>query len=225
MRNFRKNISEQINKLNGKYGLLIKIYLIISIIVFSVLIIAVIVNFSYNLYLQYNEPVFFATIKNIETLDYVLKFLKEENIKFTILSNGSLIVENKNAKKMRSLILFNENLLFANLNPWKIYDNYWYWINITDFERNVNIQQARQNIIIDHIKTIDGINDAWITIAWSTENNPNASVSLIIEPKLDSDFNDNQLQFEIILEYLVNSIEGLQAENIVITNQEGYLIL
>jgi len=216
-----KNLTEQIKKLDGIYGLIIKIFLIVSLIYFSVLFISFIVRISYNTFFQQNVIFRDTPVRDVAVLDKILLRLNEENIKVTVTPRGVLLVENKIIARRARAILVREDLAPYNIEPWQIFDRpRW---NITDFERNVNLQRARELMIRDHIKTIDGIHDVNLQIAWSAGSNP-STVSLIIISIQGSDIIKNQQKLKGIEKYLINSIEGLLKENIVILDHEGYVI-
>ena len=218
-----KNIIDETKKLDTKYGLIIKIYLILSIVVFSILILVFIANIIYENIFNNNVPIFNAYIRDVTVLNKIVTRLNEENIKYIVTPNGLLLVDNKKIAARTRWMLTNENLIPANYDHWIIYEKY--SRNITDFERNVFLMRAREIMIKEHIKTIEGIHDVGLTIVWTTEDNSNASVSLILIPEQLNGITKIQQKIEGIQEYLINSIEGLLIENIVIVDQEGYLIM
>jgi len=104
------SLIEQIKKLNGKGGMIIKIYLIISLIFIFVSVIVLTVNTT-NYYLSkndvYNEPinVLNVPIKDELILNNIKRKLNQENILFWMTSNGIIKVENsKTARKVISII-------------------------------------------------------------------------------------------------------------------------
>jgi flagellar M-ring protein FliF len=81
-------------------------------------------------------------------------------------------------------------------------------------------------MIIDHIKTINGVDNVSANIVWpqkalfTTEQNP-VSASVAIFPTPGSDITQNRKKIEGIQKLLKLSIEGLKDENIVITDNKG----
>jgi flagellar biosynthesis/type III secretory pathway M-ring protein FliF/YscJ len=104
------SLIEQIKKLNGKSGMIIKIYLIISLIFISVSVIVLMVN-TINWYFSQNDVydelinVLNVPIKDELVLSNIKRKLNQENILFWMTSNGIIKVENsKTAKKVISII-------------------------------------------------------------------------------------------------------------------------
>jgi flagellar M-ring protein FliF len=84
-------------------------------------------------------------------------------------------------------------------------------------------------MVTDHIKAIDDIDNADVTIVtparelFSADQNP-VSASVIIIPKPGSDIITDRKKIEGIQKILKFSVEGLKDENIVITNQNGLVL-
>ena len=81
-------------------------------------------------------------------------------------------------------------------------------------------------MITDHIKAVDDVDDANVTIVWPdrelfrSDQNP-VSASVIITPRPGSDITQNRKKIEGIQKILKFAVEGLKDENIVITDQSG----
>jgi len=215
-----KSIIEQIKKLNGISGIIIKIYLIVSLIYFSVLFITFIGRITYEQFFQKNIAILDAPIKDAAVLDKILIRLNEEDIKVTVTPNGILFVEDKQIARRARTILITEDLIPPGFDPWEIYDvPRW---TVTDFERDVSLKRARERMLENHIKTIDGIHDVRLIMAYKNDEYYPFSASLTIIPEQGSDITKNQQKIEDIKKYLLNSIEGLSPEYITILDQDGY---
>jgi len=180
-----KNIVDEIKKMDSKYGFIIKIYLIVSLVMFSILLLVFIANISYKYFFQNNVPVFYAYIRDVTVLNKIVIRLNEEDIKFIITPSGLLLVDNEKIATRTRWMLTKENLIPENYDHWILHEKY--SRNITEFERNINLQRARENMIKEHIRTIDGIYDLQLTIAWGTENYSYTTVSLCIIPEHNDD--------------------------------------
>jgi flagellar basal-body M-ring protein/flagellar hook-basal body protein (fliF) len=171
--------------------------------------------------------VFDAPIRDEAVLDRILVRLNEEGISVTVTPTGVVqVADPATARRMR-VILLNEGLVPVNIDPWQIFDkDRW---TLTDFERNVNFQRAQRQMIIDHIKAVDGVDNASVNIVWPKEElfradqNP-VSASVIIIPRPGSDIISNRKKIEGIQKLLKFAIEGLRDENIAITDNSGLVL-
>jgi len=92
-----------------------------------------------------------------------------------------------------------------------------------DYKKNVNSTQAITKMVKDHIKALDGIDNADVSIIIpSKPEYPAASVIITIKP--DSDFYINQMKIRRIEYLLLYAVEDLWRENIVICDQNGLML-
>jgi len=153
--------------------------------------------------------------------------LEQEGVRASVSPNGVVQVPDEaTARRMRA-ILTREDLIPTGTDPWQIFDrDRW---TITDFERNVNFQRAQRRMIIDHIRAIDEVDNAEVNIVWPkrelfrSDQNP-VSASVTITPRPGSDITTNRKKIEGIQKLLKFAIEGLQDENIVITDNRGLVL-
>jgi flagellar M-ring protein FliF len=171
--------------------------------------------------------VFSRPITDEAVLDRIVIRLEQENVKPVVTPNGVVqVADEATARRMRT-ILTREDLIPAGIDPWQIFDrDRW---TITDFERNVNFRRAQRQMIIDHIRAIDEVDNAEVNIVWperelfrSDQNPVTASVS--ITPRPGSDITTDRKKIEGIQKLLKFAIEGLQDENIVITDNRGLVL-
>jgi flagellar M-ring protein FliF len=172
-------------------------------------------------------PVIDAPIRDEAARDRIVLRINQEGIKTQINSADIIQVpDERSARRMRA-ILIREDLIPAGTDPWAIFDRE-RW-TITDFERNVNLQRAIRQMITDHIRAIDDVDDANVTIVmparelFREDQNP-VTASVIITPKPGSGITENRRQVEGIQKILKFAIEGLKDENIVITDQGGLVL-
>ncbi|MDR2942828.1 MAG: flagellar M-ring protein FliF [Treponema sp.] len=168
-----------------------------------------------------------APIRDEEVLDRILVRLNEEGVNVTVTPNGIVqVADQTTARRMRT-ILIREDLIPSNIDPWKIFDKE-RW-TITDLERKINLQRAQQQMIVEHIKSIEGVDNTRVSIVWpakelfQSEQNP-VSASVVIFPTPGSDITKNRKKIEGIQKLLKLAIEGLKDENIAITDNYANVI-
>ena len=168
-----------------------------------------------------------APIRDEAARDRIIMRLNEEGVTATVNAAGVIQVGDQDtARRMRG-ILIREDLIPQGIDPWAIFDrDRW---TITDFERNVNLRRAITQMVTDHIKALDDIDNANVTIVvpadrlFASEQNP-VSASVVITPKPGSDITQNRKKVEGIQKLLKFAIEGLKDENIVITDHTGMIL-
>jgi flagellar M-ring protein FliF len=220
---FRKLIA-QIGAYWGKWSLLQKGILGgIVVAVLAGIIALVSVSSSPSMVSLFNG----TPIRDIDTRDRIMLRLDQENIKAYETPAGAIQVEDKRTAQRAIAILTREELIPANMDPWKIFDvERW---TITDFERNVNLQRAITQTVTDHIKALDDVDNANVRIVvpedrlFASEQNP-VSASVVITPKPGSDIAQNRKKIEGIQKLLKFAVEGLKDENIVITDTTGLVL-
>jgi flagellar M-ring protein FliF len=172
-------------------------------------------------------PVIDAPIRDEAARDRIVSRINEEGVRTQVTPAGVIQVPDETtARRIRSLLI-REDLIPSGTDPWAIFDrDRW---TITDFERNVNLRRAITQMVTDHIKALDEVDDASVTIVtpertlFSSEQNP-VSASVTIFPKPGSDITENRKKVEGIQKILKFAVEGLKDENIVITDQAGLVL-
>ncbi|MDR0998151.1 MAG: flagellar M-ring protein FliF [Treponema sp.] len=172
-------------------------------------------------------PVIDAPIRDEAARDRIVSRINEEGVRTQVSPAGLIQVSDETtARRIRSLLI-REDLIPSGTDPWAIFDRE-RW-TITDFERNVNLRRAITQMVTDHIKALDEVDDASVTIVtpermlFSSEQNP-VSASVTIFPKPGSDITENRKKVEGIQKILKYAVEGLKDENIVITDQAGLVL-
>jgi flagellar M-ring protein FliF len=168
-----------------------------------------------------------APITDEAARERIVMRLAKEGVKIYVSANGTVQVPDEaTARKMRT-ILISEDLIPSGVDPWQIFDRE-RW-TITDFERKVNFRRAQENMITDHLKAIEDVDNAVLKIVWperelfSSDQNP-VTASVTIIPKPGSDIAENRNKILGIQRLLQYAVEGLKAENIVITDHNGQQI-
>jgi flagellar M-ring protein FliF len=223
MNEWFKKIIEQITGLWGKWSWMQRGILIgITAAVIAGLVALVTVSSAPTM-----VPVIDVPIKDENDRDRIITRINEEGIKTTLNASGVIMVEDaKTAQRLRA-ILIREDMIPAGTDPWAIFDrDRW---TITDFERNVNLRRSITQMVTDHIKSLDDVDDANVTVVmperelFTADQNP-VTASVIITPKPMSDITANRKKIEGIQKILKFAVEGLRDENIVIADQNGLVL-
>ncbi|MDR2246722.1 MAG: flagellar M-ring protein FliF, partial [Treponema sp.] len=220
MNELLKKIIHQITSLWGKWSLVQKIILlgIVAAAIGGVVALAMVSSAPTMV------PVIDAPIRDEDARDRIITRINEEGIKTSVSATGTIMVpDEKTARRIRSLLI-REDLIPSGTDPWAIFDRE-RW-TLTDFERNVNLQRAIKQMITDHIKALDEVDDANVTVVmpkrelFASDQNP-VTASVILTPRPGSDITENRKKIEGIQKLLKFALEGLKDENIVITDQNG----
>jgi flagellar M-ring protein FliF len=172
-------------------------------------------------------PVIDAPVRDEAARDRIVTRINQEGVTAAVNAAGVVQVQDaKTAQRMRA-ILIREDLIPAGTDPWAIFDRE-RW-TITDFERNVNLRRAITQMVTDHVRALDDVDDANVTLVmpadrfFASEQNP-VTASVIITPKPGSDIIENRKKIEGIQKILKFAVEGLKDDNIVITDQTGLVL-
>ncbi len=153
--------------------------------------------------------------------------LDAENIPYQTTEDRRIFVEDlKLAQNVRS-ILVRENLVPTSVDPWALFDiDRW---TITDFERNINVRRAVTAQIENHIQSLEDVDSAQVVITMPEETlfveaQKPVTAAVTITPKPGSDITVNRRKIEGIMKLVMFAVEGLRAENIVITDRTGMIL-
>jgi flagellar M-ring protein FliF len=172
-------------------------------------------------------PVIDAPVRDEAARDRIVLRINQEGVRTQVTPAGVIQVPDETtARRIRSLLI-REDLIPSGTDPWAIFDRE-RW-TITEFERNVNLRRSITQMVTDHIKALDEVDDASVVIVmpertlFSSEQNP-VSASVTIFPKPGSDIVENRKKIEGIQKTLKFAVEGLKDENIVIVDQTGLVL-
>ena len=223
-------MNEWLKKLMGRMGGLWSKWSMIQRIILGAIVAAVITGIIALFQVSSAPtlvPVIDAPIRDEAALDRIVLRINQEGAKTTVSPNNLVqVADESTARRMRA-ILIREDLIPSGIDPWAIFDRE-RW-TITDFERNVNWRRAQTAMIADHIKAIDDVDDANVTVVWPerelfrSDQNP-VTASVILTPKPGSDIAQNRKKVEGIQKTLKFAVEGLTDDNIVITDQSGMVL-
>ena len=140
-----------------------------------------------------------APIRDEGARDRIIMRINQEGVNATVNAQGIIQVPDQvTAQRMRGLLI-REDLIPQGTDPWAIFDRE-RW-TITDFERNVNLRRAITQMVTDHIRALDDVDNANVTIVvpadrlFASEQNP-VSASVIITKKPGSDITENRKKIE-----------------------------
>jgi len=223
MNEFFKKIISKVTALWASWSMQQRIIIaVVAVVIIGGVIALFSVSATPVLSAVYDRPI---TDENM--LDRIVKRLNQEDVKVTVTPDNIVRVEDDATARRMRVILINENLLPSGIDPWQIFDKE-RW-TITDMERNVNFQRAQERMIADHIKAIQGIDNVDLRVVWPqrrlflTEQKP-ATVGVTIFPTPGSDIAQNRQKVEGIQKLLQFAIEGLESDNIVITDDTGMIL-
>ncbi|MBO7122926.1 MAG: flagellar M-ring protein FliF [Treponema sp.] len=157
----------------------------------------------------------------------ILTRLDQENVQATVNDAGYISVpDEKTAIKMRD-ILITEGLVPASVDPFaNFFERGW---STTDADQNVKLQQAITRTLKQHIEALDDVASADVTLVlpedklFKADQNP-VSASVIIKPKPMSDLLTNRRKILGVQRLIMSAVEGLTAENCIITDSEGNIL-
>ena len=222
---FFKKLLEQIKNLWGKWTLVQRLILAGIVLVVLVGIIALIsVSSSPSMVKLFSTPVADEDLRS-----RILMRIDQEGYSESVQVGSDNIIrvsDTATARKIRT-ILFRENLIPRGISPWDAFDRE-RWTT-TDIERKENIQRAITQMVTDHVKSIDGIDDVSVIISFPEDKlflqdqNP-VTASVKIVPSPGSEIAQDRKKIEGIQKLIKFAVEGLQDDGIVIIDQYGNIL-
>ncbi|MEL3907498.1 MAG: flagellar basal-body MS-ring/collar protein FliF [Treponemataceae bacterium] len=198
--------------------------ILVGVILAFIVMIVLLVRFSSRPSLV---AVLDSPINDLDLRDRIQLRLNEENVHSSFSADGVLYVNDvQTARRMRS-ILIREDLVPSNTDPWNLFDIERF--SITDFERNVNLRRSIIKEVTQHIKALDDIDDASVSLVlpektlFKTDQKP-VTASVILFPKPGSDLSENRKKVLGIQKLVRFAIPGLTDENISISDNTGNVI-
>jgi flagellar M-ring protein FliF len=169
-------------------------------------------------------PLIDMPITNEDDRTSIVTRINQEGVRVQVNAAGIIQVSDEETARRMRMMLLREDLLPKGTDPWALFDKE-RW-SITDLERNVNLQRALKQTIIDHIKSLSDIDDAKVEIVqppkelFAAEQNP-TTASVTLFPKPGVELSAERKKIEGIQKLLSFSVPGLKTENIIITDQYG----
>ncbi|MHC6204344.1 flagellar basal-body MS-ring/collar protein FliF [Breznakiellaceae bacterium SP9] len=223
-------MSEWFKKVGSQIGGLWRRWTLVQKLVFAGVCAAVVIGIVLLFTVSSSQsmvPVISAPIRDDAVLDRMITRIEAEGVKVQVGAGNIIMVQDERTAQRMRAILIREDMIPNGIDPWQIFDmERW---TLTDFERKVNLRRAITDTVREHIKSLDEIDDAKVSIVMPdpkllrSEQNPvTASVSIV--PKPGSDITKNRKQIEGIQKILKFAVEGLSDEHIVITDQAGNIL-
>jgi len=172
-------------------------------------------------------PLVGVPIVNQQERDAIGIKLDEEGIPYTVTEDFRILVKDADVARRAKAILIREDLMPGNVDPWDLFDqDRW---TLTDFERNVNLQRSIVKSLEQHIQALDDVDGVNVNLVlpddalFIEDQNP-VTASVRITPKPGSDIVTNRKKIEGIVKLIQFSVEGLNEDTIVITDQRGVML-
>ncbi|MBQ0039588.1 MAG: flagellar M-ring protein FliF [Treponema sp.] len=165
---------------------------------------------------------FSAPVNDEQERDAILTRLDEDSRTHAYVSSDNYIyVENEAiAKKYRSQLIA-EGLAPSRMDSFALFDvTRW---SRTQFDDQVNWKRSMENLVKQHLESLDGIMRAEVVLAlpeeslFSSNQNP-TTASVILYSRGGSNILEDKKQIKGIQNLIVRAVEGLKAENISIVD-------
>jgi len=220
MNEWLKKFISQIKDLWAKWSIVQKIILF-GIIIAVIGVLIFVVSFSAQ---STAVRLFDTPITDVSVRDKIIFRLAEENVSVNVDAAGYIFVDDAmTARRWRS-ILIREDLIPSDMDPWALFDvERW---TKTDFERNVDMRRAITEMVKQHIEALDDVDSANVVITmpqkelFAADQNP-VTATVTLHTKPGSDLANNKKKVEGIQKILLKAIEGLTAENVIISDSAG----
>jgi flagellar M-ring protein FliF len=223
MNDFIKRLLEQVTTLWGKWSLIQRLTLI-GIVVAAIAGLSLITVMSAQ---PSRVALINSAIKDAQAVVAIAARLDQENIPYTQSEDGHIYVNDQKTALRARVILFRENLIPTQTDPFAIFDvERW---TITDFERDINKQRAMTKALEQHIGALEDIDNVAVELVMPTdslfkEDQKATTASVHLTPRPGSDIATNRKKIEGILKLITFAIPGLKAENVVVTDQTGIVL-
>ena len=223
MKDWIKKFLNQIKSLWGKWSTVQKV-IFIGITAVAILAIVLLLTFSSR---PTAVPLITTPITDEEKLQRISSRLDQEGVEHTVSADGQVFVQDAATARRMISILTREDLLPSEISPWDVFKmDRW---TVTDFEREVKLRQAITENLEIHIEALDDVDSAQVTLVLPekelfAEDQDPVTASVIITPKPGSDIVENRKKIEGIVKLVKLAIQGLQDENIVITDHRGTIL-
>lgn len=213
-----KNFFIQVNKLDGKWGKVMKNYLIVSLVLIPLIVIFFIIKLFFE---NYPVNIYAIPIEDEVLIKRIITRINDEDVSVKVSPNGIIKVKNVDTARRMRAILIEENL---DPHSWKIIDKE-RW-TLTDFEKKILRQREQHIKIEDNLKAIKGIKKVILNIKWPEERSFNKDeepvfVTVILTLKTFNNITEKTILLNEIRKILLNSIPDLIDENILILDNRG----
>jgi flagellar M-ring protein FliF len=188
----------------------------------AVLVVTSMLFISYSL--LNTEPIFSIPIQDKILMENILSRISHEGIKTTVTAGGLIKVKNTGVAQKVRVMLIMENLIPNGMEPWVLFNQE--LLQNIDLKTNKKLQLKLNKILNEHIKKIDGVEDALTIILWTenSTNSLNVTASVIIASKPESDRTKNRRKIQGIEKIIKYAVKEITDDNIIITDRDGNII-
>jgi flagellar M-ring protein FliF len=223
MKDLLMKIIGQVKDLWGKWSVVQKIILaVIVVVVIGGMVLMLRISASPGM-----VPLITAPITDETRLEKISVRLDAEGVEHRISPEGLVLVNDRRTAQRMVAILTREDLIPLGTSPWDVFQmDRW---TLTDFERNVNLRRAITESLELHIRALEDIDSAKVSLVlpeetlFQEDQNP-VTASVIITPRPGSDFAQNRRKVEGVVKLVRLAVEGLAEENIVISDHRGVVL-
>ncbi|MFP4563968.1 MAG: flagellar basal-body MS-ring/collar protein FliF [Spirochaetia bacterium] len=223
MNEWLKRMLERIKTVWGKWSAMQKV-IFFGILGGAILGLVLLIAFSAS---PSMVPLITTSITDENLLNKISMRIDEENVQHTVTADGRILVDDKRTAQRMIAVLAREDLIPPEASPWDIFKmDRW---TLTDFERNVNLRRAITESVEQHIEALQDVDDAEITLVlpedelFIEDQNP-VTASIIITPAPGSDITTNRKKIEGIVNLIRHAVEGLDENNIIVTDYAGRIL-
>ena len=223
MNEWFKKLLAQIRKYWDKWSGIQKIIFIgIFVVIVAGIILVATVSSTPNMVALFTSPV-----AEQEKLYKISMRLDEEGVNHRTDESGMIYVDDRATAQRMISVLMREDLIPDDISVWDAFKmDRW---TVTDFEREVNLQRAVTENLQIHIEALEDVDSAQVTLVMPetelfAEDQDPVTASVIITPRPGSDIITNRSKIEGIEKLVMFAVQGLTAENVVITDYRGTIL-
>ncbi len=223
MNEWFKKLLAQIRKYWDKWSGIQKIIFIgIFVVIVAGIILVASVSSTPNMVALFTSPV-----ADQDKLYKISMRLDEEGVNHRTDESGMIYVDDRATAQRMISVLMREDLIPDEISVWDAFKmDRW---TVTDFEREVNLQRAVTENLQIHIEALEDVDSAQVTLVMPetelfAEDQDPVTASVIITPRPGSDIITNRSKIEGIEKLVMFAVQGLTAENVVITDYRGTIL-
>jgi len=214
MANFWRNLTREIGTLWRGFAPWQRFALVAAVVIILGLIVGLVVS------LQPQYDVLYANVSETDR-NIIEQRLTEESIPFQSDPNTNTVRVPTRYKDRARMMLAREGIPHARTQGYELFDKQ--RLGATEFEQRLNYQRALEEELANAIRTIEGVREARVhlvlpkpTVFTEREKPPKASVLLTLK---DKELKPEEVNG--IVHLVANSVEGLEPENVVVSDSTG----
>jgi flagellar M-ring protein FliF len=213
------NLSRQLRTGWGNMGPLQKLPIVLA----TVVVFAALIFLSFRMG-NPNYAVLFANLSDTDAAE-ITSALQENGVRYRLAENGSAILVPSNEVYQRRLDMASKGLPRGGVVGFEIFDQT--SLGQTDFEREVKYRRALEGELVRTIREFQNIADARVHLALPersafVRDQGKATASVVLHLKPGARLTNTQIAG--IANLVACSVEGLQAEEVVIVDSMGNVL-